>query len=67
MFEISGRGVFTGETDVALGMAFAEKIKNEGFAVKVTEQHNLLKPDNVIGKKAYIVEFTSRSSNIFIP
>lgn len=67
MFEISGRGVFVGEADVALGIAFANKIRNEGFVVKVTEQHNLLNPNNVIGKKAYIVEFTSRSSNIFIP
>lgn len=67
MFEISGRGVFTGEADVALGMAFAEKIKNEGFTVKVTEQHNLLNPNDIIGKKVYIVDFTSRSSNIYIP
>ncbi|MEE0672266.1 MAG: hypothetical protein UCN44_03160 [Enterocloster sp.] len=67
MFEISGRGVFIGESDVALGMAFADKIRNEGFAVKVTEQHNLLNPDNIIGKKAYIVEFTSRSNSIFMP
>ncbi len=67
MFEISGRGVFIGEADVALGMAFADKIRNEGFAVKVTEQHNLLNPDNIIGKKAYIVEFTSRSNSIFVP
>lgn len=67
MFGISGRGVFTGEADVALGMAFADKIRNEGFTVKVTEQHNLLSLDNIIGKKAYIVEFTSRSSNIYIP
>lgn len=67
MFEISGRGVFIGEADVALGMAFAEKIRNEGFSVKITEQHNLLNPDNIIGKKAYIVEFTSRSSSIFMP
>ena len=67
MFEISGRGVFIGESDVALGMAFTDKIRNEGFAVKVTEQHNLLNPDNIIGKKAYIVEFTSRSNSIFVP
>jgi len=67
MFEISGRGVFIGEGDVALGMAFTDKIRNEGFAVKVTEQHNLLNPDNIIGKKAYIVEFTSRSNSIFVP
>ena len=67
MIEISGTGVFIGEGDVALGMAFADKIRNEGFVVKVTEQHNLLNPDNIIGKKAYIVEFTSRSNSIFMP
>ena len=46
---------------------YIDKIRNEGFAVKVTEQHNLLNPDNIIGKKAYIVEFTSRSNSIFVP
>lgn len=67
MFEISGKGVFIGEADVALGMAFADKLKNEGFAVRIVEQHNLLKTDNIIDKKAYVVEFTSKSSGIFIP
>ena len=67
MFEISGKGVFIGEADVALGMAFADKLKNEGFAVKIAEQHNLFKTDNIIDKKAYVVEFTSDSSNVYFP
>lgn len=67
MFEISGKGVFIGEADVALGMAFADKLKNEGFAVKTAEQHNLFKTDNIIDKKAYVVEFTSNSSNVYFP
>ena len=66
MFEITGRGVFIGEADVALGMAFADKLRNEGFAVRVTEQHNLFKTDNVIDKKAYVVEFGSESNNYYL-
>ncbi len=65
MFEISGKGIFVGEADVALGMAFAEKIRNEGFAVNITKQHNLFKTDNIIDKKAYVVEFSSASNNVF--
>lgn len=65
MFEITGRGVFIGEADVALGMAFADKLRNEGFAVRVTEQHNLFKTDNVIDKKTYVVEFGSESNNYY--
>lgn len=67
MFEISGKGAFIGEADVALGMAFADKLKNEGFAVKIAEQHNLFKTDNIIDKKAYVVKFTSKGNGIFIP
>jgi hypothetical protein len=65
MFEINGRGTFIGEADVALGMAFADKLRNEGFAVRVTEQHNLFKTDNVIDKKTYVVEFGSESNNYY--
>ncbi|MCI5792865.1 MAG: hypothetical protein MR011_06345 [Lachnospiraceae bacterium] len=65
MFEISGKGIFVGEADVALGMAFAEKIRNEGFAVNITKQHNLFKTDDIIDKKAYVVEFSSASNNVF--
>ena len=54
-----------GEADVALGMAFAEKIRNEGFAVNITKQHNLFKTDDIIDKKAYVVEFSSASNNVF--
>lgn len=66
MFEISGRGVFIGEADVALGMAFADKLRNEGFAVRVTEQRNLFKTDNIIDKKAYVVDFSSVSNNYYL-
>lgn len=65
MFELSGKGIFVGEADVALGMAFAEKIRNEGFAVNITKQHNLFKTDDIIDKKAYVVEFSSASNNVF--
>ena len=65
MFEISGKGLLVGEADVALGMAFAEKIRNEGFAVNITKQHNLFKTDDIIDKKAYVVEFSSASNNVF--
>lgn len=65
MFNINGRGTFIGEADVALGMAFADKLKNEGFAVTVSEQHNLFKTDNVIDKKVYIVDFSSVSNNVY--
>lgn len=65
MFEINGRGVFVGEADVALGMAFADKLRNEGFAVRVSEQHNLFKTDNIIDPKAYIVDFSSSTNNVY--
>ena len=66
MFEITGKGVFIGEADVALGMAFADKLRNEGFAVRITEQRNLFKTENVIDKKAYVVEFGSESNNYYL-
>ena len=64
MFEIIGRGVFTTEQDIALGMALADNLKNEGFYVTTHETRNLLNSSNITDTKAYIVDFTSKSNNI---